>query len=71
MLAPSYILPPLPAFEPDAAANDRFDMRLTRARLAVVHRSSSTKSTSTPRNVVEAAQSVAFDRSLILNEQRP
>ncbi len=67
----AFVLPPLPSADADAAVNDRFDMRLTRARLAVVHRSSSTKSPSTPRNVVEAAQPVAFDRSLILNEQRP
>lgn len=60
MLTPSYILPPLPAFEPDAAANDRFDMRLTRARLAVVHRSSSTKSPSTPRNVAAFAAVVTL-----------
>lgn len=42
-------LPPLPSGEPDAAANDRFDLRLTRASLAVVHRT--TPSPSTPRFV--------------------
>lgn len=63
MLTPSYILPPLPAFEPDAAANDRFDMRLTRARLAVVHRSSSTKSPSTPRKLRASSAAVIWNPS--------
>ena len=34
----AFALPPLPAVDPDAVANDRFGTRLRRADLAVLHR---------------------------------
>lgn len=60
----AFALPPLPVSEPDAAANDRFDLRLTRANLAVVHRSA------LPfhgRNIAQRSLKVAFDRVQVLN----
>lgn len=61
----AFVLPPLPSADADAAANDRFDLRLTRARLAVVHRAAPSQSPSTTRNV--AAPSVAVIRTAFEN----
>ena len=58
----AFVLPPLPSADADAAANDRFDLRLTRARLAVV-RHGVTQSPSTPRNVTALSAAVTLRNS--------
>ena len=66
-MTPAYVLPPLPAAQPDAAANDRFPVRLRRAALAVVHGPAPALDDA---KMAAPARKVAFDRKSILNEVR-
>lgn len=67
-MTPVYALPPLPAVQPDAAANDRFPVRLRRADLAVVHGRAPAFD---DRKMAGPTRKVAFDRKSILNKVRP
>lgn len=59
-----FALPPLPALQPDAAANDRYPVRLRRADLAVIHRPAPALH---DRKMQRGPAKVAFDRASVLN----